>query len=128
RRPSSSSITSDGPTVLSSSSPSALNTSARRTPSRVSASAIGGASPASATPSARQPAAAGLQSGPRMLKTVRTPSSRRGTAANRKDGWKRGANRKPMPASRTQAATPSGGSSILTPSASSTSAAPQLEV
>src|SRR5215467_2134655 len=92
---------------------------------RTRALAILGIRLGSATPRARQPAPAGLQSGPSTLKTVRTPSSRRGTAAKRKAGWNLGANRKPMPRSRTQAATPAGGRSILTPRASRTSAAPQ---
>src|SRR5579875_2173724 len=127
RRPSSASMTSEGPARLSSSSPSAQKTNTRSAPRRRRTSAISGASPGSGTPSAYRPAPAGLQRGPSTLKTVRTPSSRLGTAAKRKDGWKRGANRKPIPTSRMQLATPSGARSIRTPSASSTSALPQAE-
>ena len=113
--------------MLSSSSPSAWKTIARSTPSRTSVSAILGTSAASETPSACRRAPAGLQRGPRTLKTVRTPSSRRGTAAKRNDGWKIGANRNPIPAPSMVAATPAGGRSIFTPSASSTSALPHVE-
>src|SRR5438552_6608718 len=52
------------------------------------------------------------------------PISLRTGAACRIAGWKRGANMKPTPTSRTHWATPSGPRSILTPSASSTSALP----
>src|SRR5206468_7656562 len=52
------------------------------------------------------------------------PISPRTGAAWRIAGWKRGANMKPTPTSRTHWATPSGPRSILTPSASSTSALP----
>ena len=42
-------------------------------------------------------------------------------------GWKRWAKQKPMPASRTQRATPSGPRSITTPSVSSTSTDPHFD-
>src|SRR5207302_2782980 len=88
RSPPSTSITREGPVVVSSSIPSApWKTSACSTPSRTRTSAIRPARAASATPSAWRRAPAGLQSGPRTLKTVRTPSSRRGTAAKRKPPW-----------------------------------------
>src|SRR5207247_651630 len=99
----------------------------RSTPRRPSTSAILVASLASATPRAWYFAPAGLHSGPRMLKTLRMASSRRGAPAKRNDGWKIGANRKPMPTSSMHRATPSGCRSILTPSFSSTSAEPQSD-
>src|SRR6266545_2159208 len=76
-----------------------------------------GAMRGSATPTAAWAARAGLVSGPRKLNTVGTPSSRRGAPAWRNDGWNTGAKQKPMPASSTQAATPSGGRPMVTPSA-----------
>ena len=79
-----------------------------------------------ATPMSWLLAPAGLVSGPRMLNTVRMPISRRTGAAWRIDGWKTGANMKPMPPSLMQRSTPSGGRSMRTPRASSTSAAPHL--
>src|SRR4029453_13724194 len=94
-------------------------------PVRPRTSAMTGAIRGSATPSAWWPALAGLVRGPRKLKRVGTPSSRRGTAAWRNEGWKTGAKQKPMPTSSTVAATPSGGRAMTTPSASSRSALPQ---
>ena len=79
-----------------------------------------------ATPMSWRWAAAGLVRGPRMLKTVRMPISRRTGPAWRMEGWKAWANMKPMPPSLMQRSTPSGGSSMRTPRASSTSAVPQL--
>ena len=84
-----------------------------------------GAMRGSATPRAWWPARAGLVRGPRKLKTVGTPSSRRATPAWRIAGWNTGAKQKPMRTSATVAATPSGGRAIATPSASSRSALPQ---
>jgi len=60
-----------------------------------------------------------------MLKTVRTPTSRRAGPACRMAGWRRWANRNPIPTSRMQVSTMSGGASTATPSASRTSADPQ---
>ena len=71
-------------------------------------------------------ASAGLVSGPRMLKIVRTPSSRRTGATFFIAGWWLGANMKPMPVSWMHCATACGVSVIGTPSASSTSALPDL--
>ena len=71
-------------------------------------------------------ASAGLVSGPRMLKIVRTPSSRRTGATFFIAGWWLGANMKPMPVSWMHCATACGESVIGTPSASSTSALPDL--
>ncbi len=72
-------------------------------------------------------APAGLVSGPRMLKTVRTPISRRGPMAWRMARWRRGAKRKPILASRMQRATVSTSASRLTPSSFKTSAEPLEE-
>src|SRR5215203_412829 len=70
-------------------------------------------------------APAGLVSGPRTLKMVRRPSSRRTGITSRMAGWSRGANRKVMPtASRVRPAV-SGSISIWTPRAASTSALPE---
>ena len=55
---------------------------------------------------------------------VGTPSSRRTGPVWRIAGWNTGAKQNPMPACSTDAATASGGRSIATPRASSTSAAP----
>src|ERR1035437_1304286 len=72
-------------------------------------------------------APAGLVSGPRMLKIVLTPSSRRTGAACFIAVWWLGANMKPTPASSMHCATCAGLRLILTPSASSTSALPDCE-
>src|SRR5690606_20989051 len=72
-------------------------------------------------------APAGLVSGPRMLKMVRTPISRRTAATFFIAGWWLGANMKPTPVLRRLSATCSGSSMMLPPSASSTSAAPDFE-
>ncbi len=58
---------------------------------------------------------------------VRTPSSRRTGAACFMAAWWLGANMKPMPVSAMQAATASGLSMMLAPSASSTSALPDFD-
>ncbi len=71
-------------------------------------------------------APAGLVSGPRMLKSVRTPSSLRTGATFFMAGWWLGANMKPIPVSAMQRAMASGGRSIWTPSDSITSALPLL--
>src|SRR5438270_4691210 len=128
RSPPLTSMTREGPVVVSSSIASApWKTSACVTPRRASTSAILPASASSATPSAWRCAPAGLQSGPSTLKTVRTPSSRRGTVAYLNEGWNTGANKKPMPVSAMQRATPSGPRSMRTPSASNTSALPHWD-
>src|SRR5215211_3163610 len=84
-----------------------------------------GAIRGSATPRAWWPARAGLVRGPRKLKTVGTPSSRRVTAVWRIAEWNTGAKQKPMSVSARVVATPSGGREMATPSASSRSALPQ---
>ena len=58
---------------------------------------------------------------------VRVPSSTRVGPTFFIAGWWAGANMKPMPASAMQRATSAGARSILTPSAESTSAAPERE-
>ena len=58
---------------------------------------------------------------------VRTPSSLRTGAACFIDAWWLGANMKPMPVSARQLATCSGVRSMQAPSASSTSALPELD-
>src|SRR5205085_255704 len=67
-------------------------------------------------------ASAGLVSGPRMLKIVRTPSSLRTGATFFIAGWWLGANMKPMPVSAIERAIAFGVKVSGTPSASSTSA------
>ena len=61
-----------------------------------------------------------------MLKTVRTPSSRRTGPAKRIAGWNAGANMKPMPTSSMHRFTEAGLSSSFTPFASSMSALPTV--
>ncbi len=70
---------------------------------------------------------AGFVSGPSRLNVVGIPSSRRGPPACRRAGWKAGAKQKPMPRSPTLRATSSGSAPMRTPSASSTSAAPDFD-
>ena len=82
---------------------------------------------ASASPTTSRRTCAGLAIGPRMLKTVGTPSSRRAGPAWRMAGWNRGAKQNAMPAASMQLATSSGVSSRRTPSASSRSAAPHAD-
>ena len=78
------------------------------------------------SPGAWRPA--GLVSGPRKLKIVRTASSLRTGTTKRVAPWWAGANMKPKPASSMQRATSPGPRSIRTPSASSTSAEPDRPV
>src|SRR5512136_336640 len=70
-------------------------------------------------------AEAGLVRGPSMLKIVRRPISRRGPMAYFMAPCSFGAKRNPMPTCWTHSSTISGGASMLTPMASSTSALPQ---
>ena len=74
---------------------------------------------------ARRP---GSSSGPRTLKIVRVPSSRRTGAACFIAGWCAGANMKPKPSWSIDSAIRSGGCSSRNPSASSTSAEPETEL
>ncbi|MBA2637804.1 MAG: anthranilate phosphoribosyltransferase, partial [Solirubrobacterales bacterium] len=95
--------------VLISSSPSSLDTtSARSHPSRASACAMTSSMAGSETPMSWRRAPAGFVSGPRMLKTVRTASSRRTGMTQRMAAWWAGANMKPKPVASTQRATASG--------------------
>src|SRR5690349_16414294 len=73
-------------------------------------------------------APAGLVSGPRKLKIVRTASSLRTGTTKRVAPWWAGANMKPKPTSPMQRATASGLRSMRTSSASSTSAEPDRPV
>jgi hypothetical protein len=113
--------------VVSSSRPSSPRNTSARLPRPAITAATTGAIRRSAQPMAPATGRAGLVSGPRKLKTVPMPSSRRGTAACRKPGWNTGAKKNPMPASSTQRATPAAGRSMTTPRASSTSAVPDAE-
>src|SRR5215210_7037275 len=117
------------PEVLISSSPSALDTtSALWAPRRASAPAIVPRNAGSETPITCRVAPAGLVSGPRKLKIVRTASSLRTGTTWRVAPWWAGANMKPKPTSRTQRATAAGARSMRTPSASSRSAEPDSPV
>src|SRR4051812_41206370 len=117
------------PEVLISSRPSALDTtSALRAPRRASAPAIVSRKPGSETPMTCRVAPAGLVSGPRKLKIVRTASSLRTGTTKRVAPWWAGANMKPKPTSSMQRATATGVRSMRTPSASSTSAEPDSPV
>src|SRR5512140_3706679 len=71
-------------------------------------------------------APAGLVSGPRMLKMVRTPSSLRTGATFFMAGWWLGANMKPMPTSAMHLAMASGDRLMFSPRLSTTSALPLL--
>ena len=71
---------------------------------------------------------AGLQRGPRILKTVRVPNALRAPMAYFMAGCKEGANMKPMPIFLIHSDTFSGGKVMSTPNAVSTSADPDLEV
>ncbi len=70
-------------------------------------------------------AEAGFVRGPSMLKIVLRPSSRRGPMAFFMAPCSLGAKRKPIPICCRHSSTPSGETSIRTPSASRTSALPQ---
>src|SRR6218665_1402859 len=78
------------------------------------------------TPTRTWGASAGLVSGPRMLKMVRTPSSLRTGATFFIAGWCLGANMKPMPTSAMHRAMASGARWMWMPRASITSALPLL--
>src|SRR3954452_16579363 len=117
------------PDVLISSRPSALDTtSALRAPSRASAPAIVSRNAGSDTPISCRVAPAGLVSGPRKLKIVRTASSLRTGTTKRVAPWWAGANMKPKPTWVMKRATASGLRSMRTPSASSRSAEPDRPV
>src|SRR4051794_27322626 len=114
-----------GAAVLISSRPSSLDTTnARSVPKRANAFAMTSRYDASDTPMTWRRAPAGLVSGPRKLKIVRTPSSFRTGTTWRMAWWWRGANMKPKPTLSMHSPTAPGSSSMLAPSASSTSAEP----
>ena len=75
-------------------------------------------------PIAEAAGCAGLLNGPKILKTVGTPSSRRVGPTNRIAGWNTGAKQKVIPTSRPTSATASGVSDKSTPRASRRSADP----
>ncbi len=85
--------------VISSRPSSPWTTRAWRQPSGAAPRPSSRSATTPATPSTWAWAPAGLVSGPRMLKTVRMPISRRGAPAYFMAGWKDGANMKPMPTS-----------------------------
>ena len=114
--------------VVSSSRPSSpWTTSTWTAPWLPSTSSIRSAIDGSATPTTIRRTRPGLAIGPRMLKAVGMPSSRRDGPAWRSAGWKRGAKQKAMPATARHSATPAGLSSRFTPRASRRSAEPQLD-
>ena len=114
-----------GPARVISSRPSLpWKTRARSQPSPPRIAAMRGARSGLATPSACRFTRAGLESGPRMLKTVRMPISPRVGPACRMAGWKAGANRKATPTRSRHRSACSAVTAIFTPRASSTSALP----
>lgn len=94
--------------VVSSSRPSSPCTTSTLDPRVANTPAITSARSPHAHPIRPARGAAGFVSGPRRLKTVGTPISRRTAEACRYDGWNCGANAKPMPTSATHRATSSG--------------------
>jgi hypothetical protein len=86
-----------------------------------------GAIPWWKTPTAWAGGRAGLVRGPRKLKTVGTPSSRRGPAVRLSPELNAGAKQNVMPTSSATLTTAAGGRLMTTPSSSSTSAAPARE-
>src|SRR5581483_4540990 len=117
----------DGPVVVSSSSPSSPRNTRAEQPRSASTPAITEAIRGSATPTASAEGRAGFVSGPRLLNTVGTPSWLRVGPACRTAGWYIAANRNAIPSDDASSAEAAGGRSITTPSASSTSAAPQAD-
>ena len=95
--------------MVSSSRPSSPRNTQASTPRRANTPAITGAIRGSAQPIAWASGWAGLASGPRKLKVVPMPSSRRGTAACRSAGWKAAAKQNVMPASSATCGHPVGG-------------------
>src|SRR5437870_2657481 len=124
-RPSATSATTVSPSsAISSRPPVPCTTQARSASRRTSASATGSTQRRSKTPNTRGRTPAGLVSGPSTLKSVRTPSSRRGPTACRIAGWSAGAWRKTKPVVPRHAPRTAAGSSSRTPSASRTSDPP----
>ncbi len=113
--------------VVSSSSPSSPRKTQASTPRRANTPAITGAIRRSAQPMAWACGRAGFASGPRKLKVVPMPSSRRGAAVYRIAGLKTAAKQNVMPASPAISATRATGRSSRMPSFSRTSAEPDID-
>ena len=109
-----------------SSRPSSPRNTNPSTPRVAKTSAITRCIRSSATPMAAACGLAGLAKGPRMLKTVGTPSSFRAGAAYLIAGWNIGAKQNPIPNSFTHCATFGPSRVMATPSASSRSPEPDL--
>ena len=116
------------PVVVSSSSPSSPRNTSAVAPRVWNTPTISGTRSRCATPTADASGRAGLQSGPRKLKTVGTPSSARTGPACLKPGWKAPANANVMPTSPSTSATRSAGSDRSRPRAASTSDDPDDEL
>ena len=106
--PSRTTHTDDVVAVVSSSRPSSPRNTSARVPRAARTPASTGAMRRSAQPTAAATGRAGLVSGPRKLKTVPMPISRRVRPACRMPGWNTGAKKKPIPASSTHRATRGG--------------------
>src|SRR6266436_1521138 len=113
---------------ISSRLPAPCTTNARDVPSSASAAATVSITSAEKTPSTCASAPAGLVSGPRRLKTVRFTICSRAGMAWRAAACAAGANRKPMPISRTERPATASGRSMFTPRASRASAEPLREL
>ena len=119
--------TDDVVVVVSSSRPSSPRNTHASTPRPAKTPAITGAIRGSAQPIAWAAGRVGFVSGPRKLKVVPMPSSRRATAACRIAGWNAAEKQKVMPASPATSATRAGVRSRRMPSASRTSAEPDSD-
>ena len=120
--------TDDVAVVVSSSRPSSPRNTSADMPRPANTPAMIGHIRRSAQPTAAAVGRAGLVSGPRKLNTVGTPSAPRAAAVWRSAGWNSGAKQNVTPISSATRAVSSGGRSITTPSRSSRSAAPHLDV
>mmetsp|Transcript_10499 Transcript_10499/g.32098 ORF Transcript_10499/g.32098 Transcript_10499/m.32098 type:complete len:329 (-) Transcript_10499:91-1077(-) len=114
------------PTVLSSSMPSVCTTSACSMPRRCSVEAITSITSGEYTPMTARRDPAGFNSGPIKLKTVRIFIARLTGCTLLMAGWCVGANMNPIPARSMQRATPAGDRLRGIPTASNTSADPDL--
>ena len=110
-----------------SSHPLSPRTTSTRSPRSANTCAITGSMRTSEQPMSPAAGRAGFVSGPRMLKIVGTPSSRRTGAACFIAGCKTCAKAKAIPSSRAHDAIPCGSRSMATPSSSSTSAVPHFD-
>src|SRR5829696_3517295 len=126
--PFSSATTWVGPVVVISSRPSEPCTvHTRREPSSFKPCVNGSSQAFEGTPRSWRSTPAGLDRGPSRLKSVRVPNSTRAAATWRIEAWWVWANMKQSPASLRQRLSSAGSRPILTPSAVSTSAAPERE-